>query len=163
MTYSIEEFNCMSLKQFRDLFNSLSIPNPNDIRGKYRAAFVGPAWLRTSAAPALSISGLGGWWGKEFFDDGTAINIIFHAGNFSTRFKMKFVNAKSLIDQKGGLALHYQKGGLALHYQKGNPFPWMYVVDEIRRVDEFTLLGMTIANVSGLRGMAFPFILQKQN
>ena len=152
MTYSIEEFNRMSLKQFKDLFISLSIPNPNNIRGKYRASFVGPTWLRTSAAPALSISGLGGWWGKEFFDDGTAINIIFHAGNFSTRFKMKFVNARSFIDDKDGLALHYQKG---------NPFPWMYVVDEIRRVDESTLLGMTIANVNGLRGMAFPFILQK--
>ena len=152
MTYSIDEFNRMSLKQFKDLFISLSIPNPNDIRGKYQASFVGPAWLRTSAAPALSISGLGGWWGKEFFDDGTAINIILHAGNFSTRFKMKFVNARSFIDDKGGLALHYQKG---------NPFPWMYVVDEIRSLDESTLLGMTIANVSGLRGMAFPFILQK--
>jgi hypothetical protein len=153
MPFSIDEFNRMSLKQFKELFISLAIPNPKDIRGKYRAAFVGPAWLRTSAAPALAVTGLGGWWGKEFFDDGTAINIIFHAGNFSTRFRMKFVNARSWIDNKSGLALYYQKG---------NPFPWMYVVDEIRRVDESTLLGMTIANLSGLRGMAFPFILQKQ-
>jgi hypothetical protein len=37
------------------------------------------------------------------------------------------------------------------------------VVDEVRRVDESSLLGMTIANISGLRGLAFPFILQKQN
>lgn len=152
MPFSIEELNHMSLKQFRDLFVSLIIPDPNEIHGKYQAAFVGPAWLRTSAAPALALTGLGGWWGKEFFNDGTAINIIFHAGNFSTRFKMRFVQDKSLIDKKDGLALHYQKG---------NPFPWMHIVDEIRRVDETTLLGMTIANVTGLRGLAFPFILQK--
>lgn len=154
MSYSIEEFNRMSLKQFRDMFGSLSIPIPHEIFGKYRAEFVGPAWLRRSAAPALAITGLGGWWGKEFFNDGTAINIIFHAGNFSTRFGMKFVQARSFIDGRGGLALHYQKG---------NPFPWMHVVDEIRRVDETILLGMTIANVAGLRGMAFPFILQKDS
>ncbi len=154
MSFSIEEFNRMSLKQFKDLFVSLLIPNPDEIRGKYRAAFVGPAWLRASAGPALAVTGLGGWWGKEFFNDGTAINIIFHAGNFSARFRMQFVHARSFIDSKDGLALHYQKG---------NPFPWMYVVDEIRRVDESTLLGMTIANVRGLRGMAFPFILQKDS
>ncbi len=154
MSYSTDELNRMSLKQFRDMFTSLSIPIPNEIRGKYRAAFVGPGWLRASAAPALAITGLGGWWGKEFFSDGTAINIIFHAGNFSTRFSMKFVQAQSFIDKRGGLALHYQKG---------NPFPWMYVVDEIRRLDENTLLGMTIANVRGLRGLAFPFILQKDS
>jgi hypothetical protein len=35
-------------------------------------------------------------------------------------------------------------------------------VDEIRRMDGSTLLGMTIANVNGLRGLAFPFVLQKQ-
>lgn len=152
MSYSTEELNHMSLKQFRDLFVSLSIPIPSEIFGKYHAAFVGPAWLRASAAPALSLTGLGGWWGKEFFNDGTAINIISKDGNFSTRFPMRFMQTRSFIDDRGGLALHYQKG---------NPFPWMHVVDEIRRIDESTLLGMTIANVRGLRGLAFPFILKK--
>ena len=149
----IAEFNQYPLRKFRDLFASLSVPEAASIRGKYHAAFVGPAWLRTSAGPSLQITGLGGWWGKEFHDDGTAINIVLRAGQFSTRFPMKFVNAKSFIDGRDGLALHYQPG---------NPFPWMFVVDEIRCMDESTLLGMTLANVSGLRGMAFPFILQKE-
>ena len=65
---------------------------------------------------------------------------------------MKFVRASSFIDGRRGLALHYQPG---------NPFPWMYVVDEIRQVDGNTLLGMTIANLRGLRKLAFPFILEK--
>jgi hypothetical protein len=147
------QLNQYPLRRFRDLFASLIVPEADSIRGKYQAAFVGPAWLRTSAAPALALSGLGGWWGKEFHEDGTAINIVLRAGKFSTRFPMKFVSAMSFIDGRDGLALHYQPG---------NPFPWMYVVDEIRRMDESTLLGMTIANVRGLRGMAFPFILQKQ-
>ena len=150
----IAELNQMPLGKFRGLFNSLVVPDPESLRGTYRASFVGPAWLRTSANPALAITGLGGWWGKEFHDDGTAINIVLRAGKFSTRFPMKFVKARSFINHKDGLALHYQPG---------NPFPWMYVVDELRRIDDTTILGMTIANVSGLRGLAFPFILQKHH
>ncbi len=148
----VAEFDQMALGKFRGVFASLVVPDPASLRGTYQAAFVGPAWLRTSANPALVITGLGGWWGKEFRDDGTAINIVLRAGKFSTRFPMKFVKAKSFIDHKDGLALHYQPG---------NPFPWMYVVDELRRIDDTRILGMTIANVSGLRGLAFPFVLQK--
>lgn len=145
--------NTLSLKQFRDLFISLPIPQPTSIRGVYRASFVGPGWLRSSAGPALALSGLGGWWGKEFSTDGTAINIVLRAGKFSTRFPMKLVPAESFIDGKEGIALHYQSG---------NPFPWMYVIDELRQLNDGTLLGMTIANVNGLRDLAFPFTLQHQ-
>ena len=66
---------------------------------------------------------------------------------------MKLVKAKSFIDNKEGLTLHYQPG---------NPFPWMYIVDELRRIDETTLLGMTLANLNGLRRLAFPFTLRFQ-
>lgn len=148
----IAEFNHMSLKKFREYFASLVVPDPTSLHGTYSAEFVGPSWLRTFAAPALVVTGLGGWWGKEFHDNGTAINIVLRAGKFSTCFPMKFVKAQSFIDHNDGLALHYQPS---------NPFPWMYVVDELRRIDETTILGMTIPNVGGLRGLAFPFILQK--
>ena len=151
---NIDELNQYPLRKFRDLFASLSIPAAESIRGTYQAAFVGPGWLRAAAGPALVITGLGGWWGKEFHNDGTAINIVFRAGSFSTRFPMQFVCARSFIDGKDGLALHYQPG---------NPFPWPFIVDEIRQLDESALLGMTLAKVRGLRGLAFPFILQKQD
>ena len=147
------DINSLSLQQFRKLFVSLPVPNPESIHGVYRAAFVGPVWLRTSAGPALALSGLGGWWGKEFSADGTAVNIVLRAGKFSTRFPMKLVQAKSFIDGREGLAVHYQAG---------NPFPWMYIVDELRQMDDGVLLGMTLANVNGLHNFAFPFTLQFQ-
>jgi hypothetical protein len=147
------DYNSLSLKQFRELFKSLRVPEPDSLRGVYRAAFVGPGWLRACAGPALALSGLGGWWGKEFSPDGAAINIVLRAGKFSTRFPMKLVQAKSFLDGQDGLALHYQAG---------NPFPWTHIVDELRRIDEMTFLGMTLADASGLRGLAFPFILQFQ-
>ena len=150
----VAELNKMSLKNFRELFASLGVPDTNSLRGTYHASFVGPAWWRVSANPVLVIAGLGGWWGKEFHDDGTAINIVLRAGKFSTRFPMKFVKARSFVDHKHGLALHYQKG---------SPFPWMFIVDELRQLDETTVLGMTLTNVAGLRGLALPFILQRTN
>jgi len=103
-------YNTLSLKDFRALFATLPIPDAALILGKFRAAFVGPAWLRTSAAPALAITGLGGWWGKEFHDDGTILNIVLRTGKFSTRFPIGYVKTKSLIDHKDGLALHHQLG-----------------------------------------------------
>lgn len=147
------DYNTLSLKQFRNLFISLPVPEVVSIHGVYRASFVGPGWLRASAGPALVASGLGGWWGKEFSEDGTVVNIVLRAGKFSPLFPMKLVHTKSFIDNKEGLALHYQTG---------NPFPWMHVVDELRRIDERTLLGMTLANVNGMRRLAFPFILRYQ-
>ena len=147
----ISELNRYPLHKFRELFSASHSPERTSIYGRYRAAFVGPGWLRKAAGPALVVSGLGGWWGKEFYQDGTAMNIVTRAGEFSMRFPMRFMNARSFIDGKDGLALHYQPG---------NPFPWPFVVDEIRQLDASTLLGMTMADVRGLRGLAFPFILQ---
>lgn len=150
----ISQLNQYGLSQIRHLFASLTAPEPDSIRGKYRGAFVGPAWVRTSVKPALWVTGLGGWWGKEFFDDGTAINIILRGGKFSTRAPMKFIRERSFVDDRIGLALHYQKK---------YPVLWMFIVDEIRRLDESTLLGMTRPSMPGLRWFALPFVLQQQN
>jgi len=147
------DYNSLSLKQTCDLFTTLPAPEIDSLRGVYRASFVGSAWQRASVRPALALTGLGGWWGKEFSSDRTAINILLRSGKFSTRFPMKLVQSRSFIDGRDGLALHYQAG---------NPFPWTHIVDELRRIDEMTILGLTLADVNGLRGMAIPFILQFQ-
>jgi hypothetical protein len=145
------DFNSLSLRQFREYFSSLAAPESASLLGQYHASFVGPAWLRLTAAPGLVPLGFGGWWGKDFNADGTAINIFLRAGKFSRLFPMKLVRVPSFVDGKDGLSLHYPPG---------NPFPWTHVVDELRRIDESTLLGMTVPNITGLRGLAIPFILQ---
>ncbi len=150
----ISELNQYSLRKFRQLFASLVVPETNHLSGRYRGVFVGPRWVRALAAPALKISGLGGWWGKDMYEDGKAINIVLRQEKFSTCFPMEFVRERSHIDVRDGSTLHYQKG---------NPFPWMFIVDEIRQIDGITLLGMTRPSFPGLRWFAFPFILQKQD
>jgi hypothetical protein len=148
----ISELNRYPLRKFRALFGALPIPEANSLPGKYHGTFVGPAWLRIGVKPALPVTGLGGWWGKNIFEDSTGINIILRNGQFSTRFPMELICGKSVIDGQEGLALRYQKG---------NPFLFMFIVDEIRRIDGITLLGMSRLNVPGLRWFAIPFVLQK--
>lgn len=149
---STARLNQLALHQFRALFTSLPVPEPGSLAGTYRAEFVGPGWLRASAAPALVLTGLGGWWGKEFHADDTAVNLVQRGGQLQPIFPMKLVRAASFIDMHPGLALHYLPG---------SPFPWRFVIDELRRLSPNTLLGMTLANINGLRRLAFPFTLQK--
>lgn len=66
MPIQVTELNHLSLRDFRELFTSLHVPGIETMRGIFQATFVGPSWLRTVAKPALAITGLGGWWGKEF-------------------------------------------------------------------------------------------------
>jgi hypothetical protein len=152
MSIQIAEMNKMPFAAFRDIFTRLDIPIVDSLIGRYQACFVGPGWLRKAAGPALAVSGLGGWWGKEFSTNGEAVNIVLRAGIFSTRFAMKLVQARSFLDDRQGLALHYQPG---------SPLPWPFIVDELRRVDDNLLLGMTLVNIRGLRGLAFPFVLRR--
>jgi hypothetical protein len=149
----ITKLNKLSLKEFPDLFASSAADDTSKPSGTYRAAFVGPGWLRAAAGPALAISGLGGWWGKQFKDDGTAVNLVQHGGKLEPRFPMRLINTASALD--GKLAL-------ALIYETDNPFPWPHIVDELRLLDGVTFLGMTYVNAGPLRKLTFPFLLEYQ-
>jgi hypothetical protein len=139
-----------SLASFKNLFASLQPPEIQSLTGVYRAEFTGPAWLRFSAPGALLLGGLGGWWGKEFNAEGAGVNLVVQGGQLVRRTPMRLVAAVSLIDGCPGLSIHYADGC---------PFPWPYVIDELRRLDETRLLGMTIVALAWLRKWAFPFLL----
>jgi hypothetical protein len=137
-----------SLERLRRLFSSL--PAPDILTGVYRAEFVGPAWLKILAPPSLALGGLAGWWGKAFDGRGGAVNIVVRDGTQHRVLPMAIARVPSLID---GVP------GLTLGYPKGSPFPWPWIVDEVRRLDERTLLCMTLIKSKGLSKLAFPFVL----
>jgi hypothetical protein len=146
------KLNQLSLSAVRSLFTTLDPPTTASLSGLHRGLFVGPGWLRASAQPLLAITGLGGWWGKEISQDAsTAINLVLRRGAYHRIFPMYFVNQASIIDGQPGLALRYEKD---------NPFPWPIIVDELRRIDARTVLGMTLVDLNPFRRQAFPFILQ---
>lgn len=151
---TLEKLNQLSLREIRQLFKTLVPPEANSLRGLQRGLFVGPGWLQRLWGPTLAISGLGNWWGKDFDDKGKAVNLVRRKGLIERRFPMYLVEHVSYMD--GQL-------GLALRYQSGNPFPWPLIVDELRRVDETTVMGMTLVDFGPLRRLAFPFILQPRD
>jgi hypothetical protein len=123
------------------------------LRGRFRGEFVGPAWLRRLAGPLLVVTGLGGWWGKDFDDQGNAINLALRKGNLERVLPMSLVEQVSFIDGKPGLALHYAAG---------NPFPWPLIIDELRSITPQLTLGMTLAELGPLRRLALPFVLHPE-
>lgn len=120
------------------------------MRGIYQSAFVGPWWLRAIAGPGLYPLGLGGWWGKQFDGHDQGSNIVRRRGRLTTRLPVTLAEAPSLIDGRPCLAVLYPSE---------SPFPWPWVVDELRRVDDRRLLGMTLVTRSPLNKLALPFLL----
>ena len=149
----VSRLDTTSLGALRALFSSLEIPAIDSIAGTYRGSFAGPRWTRVAVRPALWLTGLGRWWGKELSGQGTAINLIRRGEDLSTRFPMKIIQGKSFIDGRDGLLLYYLPN---------HPILWLLVEDEIRRLGQDTLLGMTHARIPILGRLVLPFILKKQ-
>jgi hypothetical protein len=137
-----------SLGDLRQLFTSLSAPESPT--GTYRAEFVGPTWLRKLAPPALAIGGLAGWWGKEFAEPGRAVNLVRRGDTLARVLPMTVANRPSLLDGRPGITLSYPPG---------SPFPWPWIVDEVRRLEAEAFLCMTVVNVRWLPRLVFPFLL----
>ena len=153
MTKWMAHLNELRISDFQSLYSDLQIPSKTTMDGFYKGTFVGPAWLRKAAGPALVMTGLGGWWGKQFYGDGTAYNLVKKDGELRKKFPMKLVDIHSMIDGKPGLALHYNAE---------NPFPWTHIIDELRQLDPGTYLGMTYLKYKPLHKIYLPFLLQFQ-
>lgn len=146
-----EELNHLSLPALYRLFSSLQPPNQLTLKGLFKGSFVGPGWLRRLDTMLLGMSGLRGWWGKDFYGDGYAVNVKLHKGQVFRLFPMTFVEQTSYLN-----AQH----GLALRYNPDNPFPWPLILDELRQIHPELILGMTLAPLGPLRYLALPFVLQ---
>lgn len=146
-----------SLAELKRLFSTLSAPSPEQRQGFFRAQFVGPAWLRHSARPSLELSGLPGWQGKKFLDCDSATNVLKKGGVLTDALRMQVVPGLSRVDGKTGVALHYLPGD-----GRPAPLPWRWIQDEMRVLDENTLLCMTVIDLPLLRHLAFPFLLIRE-
>ena len=149
----LPDLNRKPLSAFKPIFASLQSPLVGQVKGIYQAEFTGPGWLRAVAPPGLALLGLGGWQGKEFAGDGGGLNLVRRGGQVQRIFPVRITEAASLVDGKPCLAIHYTHKC---------PFPWPYVVDELRELDSSCLLGLTMVDVRGLRGLALPFLLHVQ-
>jgi hypothetical protein len=148
----IEELNKQSIGWYRAQFSTLDSPTMADMNGRFRAEFVGPGWLRAIAPPGLAPLGLGGWWGKTFDGQGGGMNIVQRKGQLQEIIPIVLKEADSRINGRSGLNITYPPG---------SRFPWPWVVDEIRWLDDNTILGMTLMTKAGMHRLALPFLLHK--
>ena len=144
--------NDLSLGAFRSAFTSLTAPSLESLAGDYRAGFVGPAWLRRFAPPGLVITPLAGWLGKAFDGQGHGINLVRRRGAVQRVLPMTAEWLPSRVDGRPGVTLTYTPG---------SPFPFAYVVDELRIIDADTLLGLSFATVPWLARLPMPFLLRR--
>lgn len=138
------------LRNFPPLFALLTPPLLADLCGVYRAAFAGPRWLQAVAPQGLKPVGLGGWWGKVFDGVGNGRNLVQRGGAIQEVLPVTVAERPSLVDGQPCLAVCYAAD---------SRFPWPHVVDELRTLPDGRLLGLTLANVTGLRRLPLPFLL----
>lgn len=156
MAFTLEH---ASISELKKLFSSLQAPAPEMRHGFFRASFIGPFWLRATGRPSVEISGLPGWQGKKFLNAHDATNVLKKKDGLVEALAMRVTPGLSKVDGQPGVALHYVPDANG----KPAPIPWRFVRDELRAVDENTLLGFTVIDLPVLRLMAFPFLLTREN
>jgi hypothetical protein len=147
-----QNLNQMSLAAFRPLFGRLAAPTPEALPGAYAATFVGPAWVRRFAGPALAIVGLRGWCGKRILAGGHAMNLVCASGEIVETLPMTYELVPARID--GAPCAR-------MTYPVSSRLPWPWIIDELRAWDADHLLGLTMLDRLGLARFAFPFLLTR--
>lgn len=150
---SVEDIQQASLIEIRKIFQQLSPPDEAFRVGFFRASFIGPWWLRKTASPSLSLTGLPNWQGKQFKDPHTATNILKTSAGLTEKYLMACLQGSSKLDGKMSVYLDYGVNA---------PMPWRWVCDELRILDEQTLLCMTIIDLPILRHFPMPFLLSRE-
>ncbi len=138
--------------EYKKYFATLSSFPVEALNGEYRSRVPGPFWYRWSFAPSLAFTALRGWVGKAFFDNGRAINLVRRKGKITRVLPMTVREQNSELDGNPVQVVIYPDDA---------PFPWNRVTDELRRVNETTIVGMTIFHLPVIRHIPFPFILRK--
>lgn len=147
-----KQIETASLSHLANLFKGLEPASLQQRQGFYRASFIGPWWLRITAMPSLALTGLPNWQGKKFIDENSAVNILQTRNGLIEKLQMQCQQQASLVDEKIAVALSYGEK---------SPLPWRWVVDELRVLDENTLLCMTTVNLPLLRHISIPFLLSR--
>lgn len=146
-----------SLKALTQAFSRAADPRLSDLLGTHKGAFAGPWWLRCPAPLLMRVTGMPDWVGKTLrpTDNDTVItgeNLI-RAGETLT--------ISIPITARLGVARLDRRPAIIVSYPRNAPWPWHHVTDELRPLDEHTLLGLTYGIPATPRAGA-PFLLYRQ-
>jgi hypothetical protein len=140
----------LGLRQLYACYGNLPAVPALHRRGSWRAVFIGPWWLRLSAAPAIALSGMPGWYGKRFATPESAVNLLRSDQGLREVLSMR-------CDQQA--SWHDGRPCAALAYASRARWPWRRVRDELRQLDDEHWLCMTYVDLPLLRRLGCPFLL----
>lgn len=135
------------------LFSALPAVDEDLAVGDYQAEFLGPWWFRNSAGIGVGLVGLPCWKGKQIQGKGRAVNLLGKIGALKPAVPMNVAVQVSRIDGNAALVLTYPSG---------SPFLLGYFIDELRHLDENTIMAITIVNLPLIRNLPMPFLLHRQ-
>jgi len=144
----------LGLRQLYTCYGNLPAVPASRRQGDWRAVFTGPWWLRLSAAPAIALSGMPGWFGKRFATPETAVNLLRSAEGLREVLSMRCEEQPSWHDGRTCSVLLYGRKAR---------LPWRWVRDELRQLDEQHWLCMTYVDLPLLRALGCPFMLVRDN
>lgn len=150
--WSAPEFCHDAISSYCRRFGLLKAPCEDKLTGRYLALFIGPAWLRFIAPKLLPLGGLPGWAGKSFTEHGGAINLLEQNAQLREQIPMVRAVKGSCIDGNDALVLTYDSRA---------PIMLRRLVDELRALDDDTLLGLTHMNFPLLKRFSMPFLLRR--
>lgn len=139
-----------TLRGLMRLFESLAEPVELPDGQAFDGCLVGPWWLRMLGLPLLKIGALARWQGKQFGDNKHAYNRVERRG--LTELVVPMAVSISPYTRGGGKAI-------ALKYPKKSPFPWNFVLDELRPLGDGNYLGITTMDWPLIRRIPIPFVL----
>jgi putative intracellular protease/amidase len=146
-----------SARALQRMFREAAEPEPGALVGRHEARF--SSWLRVGGPLSMSLTGMHGWWGKQFRpqagggDTLEGENLLRRRGRLVESIPMTARIAPSRVD--GRLAL-------VVKYPPDARWPHNRVRDELRPLDKHTLLGLSFGLPLAPRGGA-PFILHRRD
>ncbi|MDP9270957.1 MAG: hypothetical protein M3O76_05100 [Actinomycetota bacterium] len=126
--------------------------------GEHDGEFAGPWWLRSTGPITMWLTGMPGWCGKSFrpptsgSDVIEGTNLVRRGDQLVASIPMNARIAPSRVDGRTALIVHYPKDAR---------FPWRNVTDELRPLDDRTLLGLSFGIPGSPPGGA-PFLLRRK-
>jgi hypothetical protein len=145
-----------SVRSLQRAFRDAPAPELGALVGNHEARFAG--WLRVGGPLAMRLTGMPGWWGKRFRtpagDDDLleGENLLLRGGRLVESIPMRARIGSSRVDGRPALLISYPPDAR---------WPHRRVNDELRPLDEGTLLGLSFGLPLAPRGGA-PFILHRR-
>ncbi|GLQ32685.1 hypothetical protein GCM10007876_31640 [Litoribrevibacter albus] len=141
-----------NVRSERSLINIFPRLEPvTELNGVYLAELPGPKILTPFKRLFLSVSGLPGWKGKQFFGD-YALNILSKKGQIYKGPEMRIQTQPHKLDGKQGAIATYDSTA---------PHIWQHCTDEFRQIDQDTVLGMSHFDLPAFRGRPVMFLLHR--